>query len=184
VIEAICGLLFVLTARQVIGTAALITSADLSRLLLQWYAAAVCLIIFVYDLRYTLVPRKTVLTSAALVFVGNLGLGASPLNLVAGALLCGGVFFLQHVVSRGRWVGGGDTDIGVFLGALLGAKLGLAAILAAYIVGAAIGLALMAFKKKTLKSQLAFGPFLAAAGFVMMLYGETVLDWYFGLLRV
>jgi prepilin signal peptidase PulO-like enzyme (type II secretory pathway) len=83
-------------------------------------------------------------------------------------VVCGGVFMAQHLLSRGRWVGGGDVGMGVFLGAALGFQYGIWAIGLAYVIGAIFAIFLLATKKATTKSQIPFGPFLAIAGWIVL----------------
>lgn len=183
-VELAAGAMFLLAARNDLGVASAIAATDIASLLLHWSASAVLLLIFVYDARYMLVPRKITLVAAALAFAANAALGHDPLSLALGVFFAGGFFQLQYVVSGGRWVGGGDALIGIFMGALLGFKLALAAMFFAYVIGALVGLALIGFKRKTLKSQVAFGTFLSVATFAMMLYGEAIIRGYVAFLGI
>lgn len=141
------------------------------------------LVIFVYDLKHYLILDKVVLPAMVVAFLGNLYLGLGFWNLVVAALIGSGFFALQFFVSRGKWVGGGDIRLGFLMGLMLGWKFLLAALFLAYLIGAIFGIVLMALNKKKMSSQVPFGPFLAGATFITLLYGSEILSWYFNLLR-
>ncbi len=139
--------------------------------------------VFVYDLKYLLIPNGAIFLGLAGVALGlayfkRLGSGHEFLT----AILIFAFFFLLHHFSRGRWVGGGDAKLGFFLGLWLGWPAGLTAVILAYILGAVVGLALMATKQVTLKSKIPFGPFLVTGAWLAYLWSESILGWYGGLL--
>lgn len=179
-VEAVTGLLFLLAALRVAGAGDL-PAALLPQLLLSWYLLAVLVLVFVYDLKYMLVLRTLTLTAAVIAFLGSFALGGGWLSPLVGAAVGGGFFWLQHAVSRGRWVGGGDLYLGILVGAMVGWPLVLLALFLAYVSGAIVGVGLIAFRRKTLKSQVPFGTFLAVAAAVTLLYGNRILFWYLSL---
>ena len=69
---------------------------------------------------------------------------------------------------------------------LVSADLGIRAIIFAVIIGILLGggfgALLLAQKKANRKSQFAFGPFLCIGITIAMFFGETIADWYMGLL--
>lgn len=136
------------------------------------------IIIFVYDLRYYLILDKVSLTALVIAFGANYLLGRPLFNLAGAATLIGGFFTLQFIVSRGKWIGGGDIRLGLVMGAMLGWPISLVALGLAYLIGAAIGLILVAFKKKDLNSQLPFGTFLSLTTWACLLWGQKILAWY------
>ena len=82
----------------------------------DWLIIFVLTVIFIYDIRWYLIPDKVALPAALLVFLLNLFLGYNWLVLLICALIGGGFFLLQFLVSRGKWVGGGDIRLGVGAG--------------------------------------------------------------------
>ena len=69
--------------------------------------------------------------------------------------------------------------------ALAFAVLGILTVVAAFIgilLGGGFGALLLAQKKANRKSQFAFGPFLCIGIAIAMFFGETIADWYMGLL--
>ena len=182
-IELSVGALFLAAAWTVLPTnGELITPVALTRLLLDWYLLATFVTVFIFDLQYMLILRAVTFPAAVIAAVANLMLGMSPAMLFSGMLVGAGIFYLQYVVSKGRWVGGGDIQLGLLIGAALGLHLTLAAILVAYVTGAMYGGALVALGKKGMKSQIPFGTFLSASAAFMLLVGDRFVTWYFGLL--
>ena len=53
----------------------------------------------------------------------------------------------------------------------------------AYMLGAVISLILIALKKKTMKSETAFGTYLAVGTLVAMFFADNIINWYLNLLR-
>ena len=128
------------------------------------------ILFFLIDWRLGLLPYRFTLIGTIVALMFNLGTqNFVQLQIIFGMIVCGGFFYLQHLVSRGRWVGGGDAGMGLYIGAVLGLTYGLWALGLAYIIGAFFALFLLATKKATMKSQIPFGPFLAIAGWIILL---------------
>jgi prepilin signal peptidase PulO-like enzyme (type II secretory pathway) len=141
------------------------------------------IILFVYDLRYMLILDRFTIPAMIIALLLNFFLGyVSPELMLLGALILGGFFWLQFVLSKGKWVGGGDIRLGVVMGLMLGLWQGLVALFLAYIIGAVVGVVLLLSKKATRKTQLPFGVFLTLATFIMLFAGDVILDWYIALL--
>jgi prepilin signal peptidase PulO-like enzyme (type II secretory pathway) len=129
-----------------------------------------------------ILDRFTIPAMIIALLLNLLGGFVSPELMLSGAVVLGGFFWLQFVLSKGTWVGGGDIRLGVVMGLMLGIWHGLAALFLAYILGAIVGVALLVSKKATRKTQLPFGVFLTLATFIMLVAGDVILDWYIGLL--
>ncbi|MFA7653742.1 MAG: prepilin peptidase [Candidatus Magasanikbacteria bacterium] len=142
------------------------------------------IIIFVYDLLYQEILPSLIWLGVTLGFLLNYYiLGYSVNTMVAGAFVAGGFFGLQYLISRGRWIGGGDVRLGVLMGIWLGFYGTLVAILFAYFSGALMAIILLLTKKANSKTAIPFGTFLALGTFVAMYYGGQVVNWYIGLIR-
>jgi leader peptidase (prepilin peptidase)/N-methyltransferase len=98
--------------------------------------------------------------------------------------VAGGFFTLLVLVSKEKWMGQGDIKLGALMGLLLGYPNVFVGLFLAFVLGALVSLVLIALKKKTLKSQIPFGPFLITAIFVTIFYGEAILNWYLGILNI
>ena len=153
--------------------------------------AAVLLLIFVIDLRFYLILDVITIPFIVFAFVINFFIYSTSANygqviwnlLLAAAI--GGLFFAaQYWLSKGKWIGGGDIRMGILMGMMLGWPKILAAIFFAYIIGAIISIFLLMGKKKKMKSEVPFGIFLSVATFIILVYGNQILDWYLNLLQI
>lgn len=147
----------------------------------QLVMAAFLIVIAVFDFKYYLILDKVVLPATVLAVAYNIWHGQLFVGLLSGLGLAG-FFWLQYLVSKGRWIGLGDVKLGFFLGNLFGWPQSLVMLLLAYFGGAAVGLVLMALGKKKFSSQLAFGTFLSASAIITMLYGAGIANWYLKLI--
>ncbi|MDO8468637.1 MAG: prepilin peptidase [Candidatus Peribacter sp.] len=95
---------------------------------------------------------------------------------IAGALFLALFFGAQWIVSRGRWVGSGDILLGAGIGFLLGGFApALLCLGLAYVIGAGVAVFLLMTKRATRKSHVPFGPFLAAAALLTIIFGDRIL---------
>ena len=140
------------------------------------------IVIFVYDLKYYLILDRITIPAIIIAILLNLYLGINFWILLSGAIIGGGFFLIQLLISSGRWIGGGDIRLGILMGAMLGWQKLLAALFLAYILGAIIGIILIILKKKKMSSLVPFGTFLSLATLIILLWGEAILVWYLNLI--
>jgi prepilin signal peptidase PulO-like enzyme (type II secretory pathway) len=91
-------------------------------------------------------------------------------------------FLIQFLISKGKWIGGGDIRLGLLMGLVLGWPNIIVAILSAYFMGSIVGLGLIAAKKKKWESQVPLGVFLSTATIIALFWGEKIASWYLGLI--
>lgn len=95
--------------------------------------------------------------------------------------LCVSLFLLLlNLFTGGRAMGGGDVKLMGAAGLLLGWKLIILSFLLACIMGSLVHPVLMKVKK--LDRRLAFGPYLSAAMFIALMFGDSFINWYLGIL--
>jgi len=139
--------------------------------------------IFIYDLKYQEILDRVTLLPALFLFLATGTLGwLGWYDMVFGIVIGGGVFLLQYIISQGKWIGGGDIRLGVFMGIILGWQNTIFALFLAYVLGAIVGIYLLVVKKKKAKSEVPFGVFLTVATFVAMFWGMQIVNWYLGLI--
>ncbi|HMB66263.1 MAG TPA: A24 family peptidase, partial [Patescibacteria group bacterium] len=149
----------------------------------NWFIIAVLIVVFVYDLRWQLILDKVMLPSILVVTGLNLFLGVSWWVLVISAIIGGSFFFLQFLVSGGKWIGGGDIRLGIFMGAALAQiPLLLFALFSSYLVGSVVGITLIASRKKQWGSQVPLGVFLALGTILALFWGDSLVTWYLDIL--
>ncbi len=142
------------------------------------------LVLFVYDLRYGLIPDQVVLPAIATAAVFFLTTHRSPLVIgywLLGIMIGSGFFALQYYASRGRWVGDGDIRFGALMGAMLGWPGVLAGLFLSYIIGGAAASCLLLAGKKQFGQTLPMGTFLALGTFLAWLWGDQIFRWYWPL---
>ncbi|MBI4281525.1 prepilin peptidase [Candidatus Uhrbacteria bacterium] len=147
----------------------------------NWIFVSALVVLFVQDLRFQILPDVITLPAIAIAmifwFFDSYNLQPITYNLLATAI-GGGFFLLQWLVSRGRWVGGGDIRLGALMGAILGWPNILLALFLAYVSGAIVGGTLLLARRVTGKSQIAFGTFLTASTIFTMFWGDRIVTWY------
>lgn len=144
---------------------------------------SILLSLFIFDLKWYLLPDAITIPAIVLTFIFNLYLGLQFWPMVIVGLLGATWFAIQFFVSKGKWVGSGD----IFLGALIGLMVGtwpmlLIVILISYISGSIVSLALVALGKKQWSGQIPFGVFLTLATVMVLIWGQSIWSWYFRLL--
>ena len=102
---------------------------------------------------------------------------STPWMVLAGGLLGFGALFLIAVLAPGA-MGMGDVKLTIFLGIVLGFPVIVIALFLAFITGGLVAGVLLALKKIKRKDPIAFGPYLALAGFITLLYGNQLLEWW------
>ncbi len=152
-------------------------------LFFQFVFVSFLIVIFVYDLKHYLILDKVVFPAAAIALIYQ-GYQGNLKNAFLEALFLAGFFAILYFVSRGRWIGFGDVKLGIFLGFLVPWPQTLVLFFSAYFIGALVSLVLIFLKTKKFSDQVPFGTFLTIAAFLAMLWGEQLIDWYFGLIGI
>jgi leader peptidase (prepilin peptidase)/N-methyltransferase len=99
------------------------------------------------------------------------------LNHLGGGTLGFGLLFLLAVLSP-RSMGMGDVKLVVFLGLVVGFPAIVIVLFLSFVLGGLIAGILLGLKKVGRKDPIAFGPYLALGGFITMLYGPQIIDWW------
>ena len=103
------------------------------------------------------------------------------IGALAGYLSLWSVYQLFKLITGKEGMGYGDFKLLAALGAWLGWKALPTIILMSAIVGAAVGIALIVFRGRDRRAPIPYGPYLAAAGWISMLWGETIKNAYLDL---
>jgi leader peptidase (prepilin peptidase)/N-methyltransferase len=102
------------------------------------------------------------------------------IGAAAGYLVLWGVYWAFRLVTGKEGMGYGDFKLLAALGAWLGWKMLPMIILLSSAVGAVVGIALIVIAKRGRENPIPFGPYLAAAGVLALLYGKTLTATYLG----
>ena len=103
------------------------------------------------------------------------------IGAAAGYLSLWSVYHLFRIVTGKEGMGYGDFKLLAALGAWLGWQMLPLIILLSAAVGAVVGIALMVFTRRGRDVPIPFGPYLAAAGWIALLYGREIIDAYLGM---
>lgn len=174
IVELGTGLLSLLTI-SVVG----ISWAGAFALVATWALIALTLI----DLDEQLLPDDITLPLLWLGLAVNTAGTFAPLEsavigAIAGYLSLWIVYWAFKLLTGKEGMGYGDFKLLAALGAWLGWQMLPAIILISSLAGAVIGIALLAIRRQS--TQFAFGPYLAIAGYIALLWHAPILTWYLG----
>jgi len=108
-------------------------------------------------------------------------LRSSVIGAVVGYLSLWSLYQLWKLATGIEAMGYGDFKLLGALGAWLGWQLLPIVILISAAAGALVGISLMLLSGKSLRTAIPFGPYLAAAGWIALLFGEDITRWYLDL---
>ncbi len=172
--------------------------------------ASLLIVVFVFDLKHYLIPDEIIYPAIGVAFIYRLFEVCLPavalakegklshwnlienwllkienfyplFNPLISAILAAAFFYAIYALSKGKAMGFGDVKLAFFMGLFLGFPNIIVALFLAFFSGALVGLLLMVFKKKTLKSELPFGPFLISATLFSLFFGQQIINYYFKL---
>jgi len=179
-VEFITGILFVIAF---IIEFSVFQNQNILMLFRSWFIISVMIVIFIYDLKWYLILDIITLPASLILLIWNLYLGMNWQNMLISVIIGIGFFLSQFLISRGKWIGGGDIRLGMLMGLSLGWPMILVAIILAYFIGSVIGILLILFKKKKFGSKIPLGIFLSTATVITLFWGDIILDWYLNILK-
>ena len=135
------------------------------------------------DLRTTLLPDQLtlpllwlgLLAGAASLFVGPV---SAILGAAAGYLSLWSVYWLFKLVTGKEGMGYGDFKLLAMLGAWGGWQILPLTILLSSLVGAVLGVIMLRLRNAETSTPIPFGPYLAIAGWIALLWGEQITASY------
>ena len=177
IIEALSGILIVAVGYhfgpswQLVGAMAL-----------TWALISLTMIDFDHQLLpYNIAPPLLwlgLLLSLNTIFVDS---SASLIGAAAGYLALWSVYWLFKLVTGKEGMGYGDFKLLAVLGAWLGWQMLPVIILLSSVVGAIVGIALILLRGRDRNIPIPFGPYLAAAGWLALIWGNEINQNYLGL---
>lgn len=138
------------------------------------------IVIFFSDLKYHIIPDEaqvaTIIFSIPVVINQKILFSNIFETPIFAGFVTASILFAIYAVSNGAWMGFGDVKFAFCMGFLLGLKGGFLALYIAFVIGGIISLILMILKKKVLKSQIAFGPFLVIGSVFVLFFKQQIFD--------
>lgn len=101
-------------------------------------------------------------------------LSDAVIGAAAGYLSLWSIYWLFKLVTGKEGMGYGDFKLLAALGAWLGWSMLPIILLLSSVVGAIVGICLIVFSKRGRDNPIPFGPYLAAAGMIALLYGKQI----------
>ncbi len=124
---------------------------------------------------FDLLPAKSFLGVPSVLLGGG---GWEWQTHVAGLLGAFAFFVFLVFVTRGRGMGIGDVKLAAALGLIFGSPDIIFLIVTAFVLGGGIGALALFSRKKTMKSAIPFGPFLAFGACTLFFFGERLVEGY------
>lgn len=160
------------------ATVAVLGTSDLAALALGLIFCATLVTVTLADLERRVIPNGVLLAAAvaALAIVLAADPASMPERLIAAA--GAGGFLLLAALAYPGGMGMGDVKLAAVMGLYLGGAV-VPAMAIAVLAGALVGLALIAAHGASQRRRaIPFGPYLALGGFVALLAGDQINDWY------
>ena len=136
------------------------------------------------DVNEKLLPDQITLPLLWIGLFANINGTFAPLpdavtGAIAGYLSLWSLYWVFKLVTGKEGMGYGDFKLLAALGAWLGWQMLPLIILISSTVGAVIGIAAILLGGQDRDLQIPFGPFLAGAGWIALLWGDNIINWYF-----
>jgi leader peptidase (prepilin peptidase) / N-methyltransferase len=158
-----------------------VTSAAAFAIIFLWALVALTFI----DADTTLLPDDITLPLLWLGLLVNLSstfttIQSAVVGSVAGYLVLWCVYWLFKLITGKEGMGYGDFKLLAAIGAWLGYQVLPLVILLSAAVGAIVGIVGILFRGRERGAKLPFGPYLAAAGLIALIWGAPLNAWYLG----
>lgn len=162
-----------------------LSPALLGAALLTWSLIALTMI----DIDHQLLPDDITLPLMWLGLLFNLTatyatLPDAVIGAMAGYLILWSIYWVFKLLTGKEGMGYGDFKLLAALGAWMGWQVLPLIILLSSLVGAVCGIALMIIQRRGKEIPIPFGPYLAMAGWIALLWGDNIMSGYLGTLGV
>jgi leader peptidase (prepilin peptidase)/N-methyltransferase len=153
------------------------------------FYACLFILVSVIDLEHGLILNKVVYPSMVVALL--LALISRPwltqwivpgiANAAIGGAIGFALFLLIALISRGG-MGWGDVKLAGLIGLATGFPLVFLSVIMAAILGGIVAVVMVITKKRQRRQTIPFGPFLAVAAMITLLWGSNIMNWYLGLM--
>jgi len=153
--------------------------AGFTAISLSW--ALISLAVIDYDTQY--LPDQITLPFLWLGLILNLNntftdINSAIIGAIAGYLSLWSIYHLFKLITKKEGMGYGDFKLLALLGAWMGWQFLPVIIILSSLVGSIIGISLILFKKHQRDIPIPFGPYLAIAGWIALLWGTNINQSY------
>ncbi|MCK5126493.1 MAG: prepilin peptidase [candidate division Zixibacteria bacterium] len=140
--------------------------------------------IFFIDLDFQIIPDKITLPGIVVGFVSSIfvsppGILNSVIGFLVGGLSLLAIAYLGEWLFKKEAMGGGDIKMAAMMGAFVGWQKILLIFFGGALIGMVVSIVWMGLSKRVRKERMIpFGPFLAMAAIVVVLFGEQIINYY------
>ena len=152
-----------------------------------YYAWACALLVITFiDLDHQIIPDSLsiggIVIGLALVWWMPVSYPDAIIGLGLGAGLLIAVIYGYYFLTGKQGMGGGDVKLLGMIGVFTGWQGVLFTIFTGSLLGSLVGIPWALLQKKDMQTAIPFGPFLALGALFYVLFGESIITWYFGIL--
>ncbi|HPF31190.1 MAG TPA: prepilin peptidase [Candidatus Saccharibacteria bacterium] len=153
-----------------------------------WLIAGVGLaVLFVYDVKWYLLPNRVSkfvlfvgIINSLIVLVQSNDKFHSIISILFALFILSGLYWILHKISKGKWIGFGDVELGLGLALMLADwRLAFIALFMANFIGCLIVLPPLLAGKLERNSKIPFGPLLIIGFIFAKLAGMYLINLYF-----
>lgn len=139
--------------------------------------------IFVYDSKYMEIPDEISIPTAVLIAIFNFIVYKDIQSIIFGATFGAMFFIVQFIISKGKWIGGGDIRMGLIIGILFGSQKAIMAIFLSYFIGAIYSIPILVnkyFNKNKVENMeidqnvLPLAPFLVIGSLLVLFFSNFI----------
>lgn len=156
------------------------------QLLITAFYLAVLILIIVIDMEHKLILHVVTFPTTLLAIglsewmVGQNNWKLAAVGAVTGFLIFYIFFWLGQFIFGPGALGFGDVTLSMTMGAMLGFELIPFTLMLGILIGGVLTTLLLLTRRLNRSNYIPYGPFLAVAGMIMLLWGPQLYQWYVG----
>ncbi len=154
---------------------------------IYYFWSCALLVITFIDIDYQIIPDSLSIGGAViglgLVWWLPISYPDALIGLGLGAGLLTAVIYGYYFLTGKQGMGGGDVKLLGMIGVFTGWQGVLFTIFMGSLAGTLVGVPWAFVQKKDMKTAIPFGPFLALGGLLYVLWGDIMINWYFGFIQ-
>lgn len=192
-VEILTGLLFIFAGYIAVNSQYFINWSPFIALPFSIFIISVFWLIFLFDVKYGIIPDELVILTLALAilrYVVLFFIEALTFNLLLkegiAAMLVLLIFLalreIPYLLLKKKGIGWGDIKLAAPLVLLLGLPELLIGFFCAFIIGGIWGIILLLIKQTKLGNTIPFGPFLVMGSLIAIAWGQQIWLWYWQIL--
>ncbi len=144
--------------------------------LINYLLVLLTFVIFVIDIEHQIIPDRLsfllfLVSIVYIFFYTNISIYSALFSGFASSL----VYLFLHLVTNGRGMGLGDVKLAIPIGIMFSFERNITWILTTFVLGGFVAFILLIFKKASLKTKIAFGPFMIISFWIIYFFKFSLL---------